>query len=85
MNDPKVEAERRKVLIAMVGTEGLKDLEAIARLIHSNHYDYEERPYMVACHLLNKAIMEARDANCEQIGLCKSKPVSPSPEPERPE
>jgi hypothetical protein len=56
----------------MVGTEGLKDLEALSRLIHSNHYAYDEDPeYTVACHLLNKAIMEARDANCRQIGICK--------------
>ena len=67
--------ERKAALIAMVGTEGLKDLTAISRLMHSNHYDYKQDPeYMVACHLLNKAIMEARDANCKQIGICKEKP-----------
>lgn len=71
--DSEAAKAQREALLGMVGTEGLKDLEAIARLVHSNHYDYENQPYQIACHLLNKGIMEARDANCKQVGLCKTK------------
>ena len=62
--------QQKKVLFEMIGTSGLEELEAIARLVgngdkHSNFSD----PYSVAIRLLTQGIDNAKTVLTQGIGV----------------
>jgi len=51
---------QKKVILEMVGTQGLLELDAISTLLPANH-TYADS-YLLACHLLNMGI-----DNCKKV------------------
>lgn len=64
--------EQEKIILDMVGTQGLADLEAIARIISEGKKEMNfSNPYYVAIRLLHQGIDQARVSLADAIGISK--------------